>query len=145
VIHTAHRWDLELGHHARGRVGRREHRLQRATLPEDRALGRSAKASTFRTYTVIYKITEDLRAAMLGMLEPEEVEESVGMAEVRETFRASRIASSQAAQRDSGKDFEECQMRLVRDRTIVLEGTLASLKRSGRCARSREGFLEIFP
>ena len=49
-----------------------------------------------RTYTVIYKITEDLRAAMLGMLEPEEVEESLGMAEVRQTFRRRRSARSPA-------------------------------------------------
>ena len=42
-----------------------------------------------RTYSVIYKVTEDLRAAMEGMLEPEEVEEALGQAEVKELFRAS--------------------------------------------------------
>ena len=44
-----------------------------------------------RTYSVIYKVTEDLRAAMEGMLEPEEVEEALGQAEVKELFRASRV------------------------------------------------------
>src|SRR6185312_11419377 len=44
-----------------------------------------------RTYTVIYKVTEELRAAMEGLLEPEEVEEAVGQAEVKQTFKASRV------------------------------------------------------
>ena len=43
-----------------------------------------------RTYSVIYKVTEELRAAMEGMLEPEEVEERIGEAEVKQIFRASR-------------------------------------------------------
>jgi len=42
---------------------------------------------------VIYKVTEELRAAMEGMLEPEEVEEAVGQAEVRQTFKASRVGT----------------------------------------------------
>ena len=46
-----------------------------------------------RTYSVIYKIMEDLRAAMEGMLEPEEVEETVGTVEVRTTFKASRVGT----------------------------------------------------
>ncbi|HEX5821400.1 MAG TPA: translation initiation factor IF-2, partial [Solirubrobacterales bacterium] len=44
-----------------------------------------------RTYTVIYKVTEELRAAMEGLLEPEEVEEALGSAEVKQTFKASRV------------------------------------------------------
>ena len=50
-----------------------------------------------RTYSVIYKITEDLRKAMEGMLEPEEVEQSLGEAEVLQIFKASRIGRSPAA------------------------------------------------
>ncbi|MFL5907669.1 MAG: translation initiation factor IF-2, partial [Solirubrobacterales bacterium] len=46
-----------------------------------------------RTYTVIYKVTEELRAAMEGLLEPEEVEEAVGTAEVKQTFKASRVGT----------------------------------------------------
>ena len=46
-----------------------------------------------RTYSVIYKIVEELRDAMQGLLAPEEVEETVGTAEVRQTFRASRIGT----------------------------------------------------
>jgi translation initiation factor IF-2 len=82
-----------------------------------------------RTYTVIYKITEDLRAAMLGMLEPEEVEVSVGAAEVRQTFRASRIGTIAGCMVTQGKITRNARTRLVRDGTIVWEGSIASLKR----------------
>ena len=46
-----------------------------------------------RTYSVIYQALDELRDAMEGMLEPEEVEETVGTVEVRQTFRASRIGT----------------------------------------------------
>ena len=46
-----------------------------------------------RSYSVIYKMVEELRAAMEGLLEPEEVEEQVGTVEVRATFRASRVGT----------------------------------------------------
>jgi translation initiation factor IF-2 len=82
-----------------------------------------------RTYTVIYKITEELRAAMLGMLEPEEVEASIGAAEVRQTFRASRIGTIAGCMVTQGKITRNARTRLVRDGTIVWEGKLASLKR----------------
>jgi translation initiation factor IF-2 len=95
-----------------------------------------------RTYTVIYKITEDLRAAMLGMLEPEEVEESVGMAEVRETFRASRIGVIAGCHVTQGKITRNAKVRLVRDGTIVYEGSLASLKRFKDVAREVEEGVE---
>ena len=82
-----------------------------------------------RTYTVIYKITEDLRAAMLGMLEPEEVEESLGVAEVRATFKASRVGTIAGCHVTQGKIARNAKVRLVRDGTIVYEGSINSLKR----------------
>jgi translation initiation factor IF-2 len=87
------------------------------------------EAVDVRTYTVIYKITEDLRAAMLGMLEPEEVEESLGMAEVRQTFRASRVGTIAGCQVTQGKITRNAKVRLVRDGTIVFEGSIGSLRR----------------
>jgi translation initiation factor IF-2 len=87
------------------------------------------EAVDIRTYTVIYKITEELRAAMLGMLEPEEVEESVGSAEVRQTFRASRIGTIAGCYVTNGKITRNSKVRLVRVGTIVHQGTLASLRR----------------
>jgi translation initiation factor IF-2 len=94
-----------------------------------------------RTYTVIYKVTEELRAAMEGMLEPEEVEASLGMAEVRQTFRASRIGTIAGCHVVQGKITRNASIRLVREGTIVYDGALASLKRFKDDVREvEEGF-----
>jgi translation initiation factor IF-2 len=82
-----------------------------------------------RTYTVIYKITEDLRAAMEGMLEPEEVEQALGTAEVLQTFKASRVGTIAGCQVTDGKATRTAQVRLVRDGTIIWTGRLGSLRR----------------
>jgi translation initiation factor IF-2 len=95
-----------------------------------------------RTYNVIYKLTEDLRAAMLGMLAPEEVEESVGMAEVRETFRASRIGTIAGCYVSQGKIARNAKVRLVRDATIVFEGSIGSLRRFKDDAREVDEGME---
>ena len=82
-----------------------------------------------RTYTVIYKVTEDLRAAMEGLLEPEEVEETVGQAEVKQTFKASRVGTIAGCLVTDGKATRSAGVRLVRDGTIVWSGTVGSLRR----------------
>jgi translation initiation factor IF-2 len=82
-----------------------------------------------RTYSVIYKVTEELRAALEGMLEPEEVEESVGQAEVKELFRASRVGTIAGCLVTDGKVTRIAQVRLVRDGTVVWTGRLGSLRR----------------
>jgi translation initiation factor IF-2 len=109
-------------------------------LPEARSLAEHEGVDV-RTYTVIYKITEDLRAAMLGMLEPEEVEHSLGMAEVRQTFRASRVGTIAGSHVTQGKIARSANIRLVRDGKIVFEGRIASLKRFKDDVREvEEGF-----
>jgi translation initiation factor IF-2 len=82
-----------------------------------------------RTYRVIYKAIEDVEAALMGMLEPEQVEEEVGTAEVRQVFHASRIGAIAGCYVQSGKIVRSSKVRLVRDGSIVHEGTIASLKR----------------
>jgi translation initiation factor IF-2 len=82
-----------------------------------------------RTYTVIYKVTEELRAAMEGMLEPEEVEEAVGQAEVKQTFKASRVGTIAGCLVTDGKVVRTAGVRLVRDGTIVWSGKVGSLRR----------------
>jgi translation initiation factor IF-2 len=82
-----------------------------------------------RTYTVIYKVTEDLRAALEGLLEPEEVEEALGQAEVKELFRASRIGTIAGCAVTDGKITRTAQVRLVREGTIVWTGRIGSLRR----------------
>jgi translation initiation factor IF-2 len=82
-----------------------------------------------RTYTVIYKVTEELRAAMEGMLEPEEVEETLGGAEILQTFKASKVGTIAGCQVNEGKVTRNALTRLVRDGTIVWSGRVASLRR----------------
>ncbi len=82
-----------------------------------------------RTYTVIYKVTEELRAAMEGLLEPEEVEEALGQAEVKQTFKASRVGTIAGCLVTDGKVTRTASVRLVRDGTIIWSGKVGSLRR----------------
>jgi translation initiation factor IF-2 len=82
-----------------------------------------------RTYSVIYKVTEELRAAMEGMLEPEEVEETIGEALIKQTFRASRVGRIAGCEVTEGKVTRDAQVRLIRDGTVVWQGRVGSLRR----------------
>ena len=82
-----------------------------------------------RTYSVIYKVTEELRAAMEGMLAPEEVEVALGNATVLELFKASKIGTIAGCSVTDGKLVRGADVRLVRDGTVVWTGRLASLRR----------------
>jgi translation initiation factor IF-2 len=82
-----------------------------------------------RHYSVIYRAIEELRDAMQGLLAPEEVEETLGMAEVRQTFRASRVGTIAGCHVVEGKVTRGSRVRLIRDGTVVYEGEIASLKR----------------
>ncbi len=82
-----------------------------------------------RNYSVIYKVLDELRAAMEGMLEPDEVEDAVGHVEVRQIFRASKIGVIAGSYVTDGKITRGAKTRLVRDGTIVYDGEIASLRR----------------
>ncbi len=82
-----------------------------------------------RTYSVIYQITEDLRNAMEGMLESVEVEEAVGEAEIKQTFKASKVGRIAGCLVTDGKASREASVRLVREGTVVWTGKLGSLRR----------------
>ncbi len=82
-----------------------------------------------RGYSVIYRAIDELRAAMQGMLEPEEVEETVGQVEIRQTFRASRIGTIAGSFVTEGHVTRGARVRVVRDGTVVQETTIASLRR----------------
>ena len=88
-----------------------------------------------RTYRVIYKAIEDIEAALVGMLEPEEIEEELGTAEVRKVFHASRVGTIAGCYVQSGKIVRSARVRLVRDGSIVHEGAIESLKRFAEDAR----------
>ncbi len=82
-----------------------------------------------RSYAVIYKALDELRDAMSGMLAPEEVEDTLGQVEVRQTFRASKIGTIAGCYVTDGKITRNAKIRVVRDGTVIYETTLASLKR----------------
>ncbi len=88
-----------------------------------------AEGVDVRTYSVIYKVTEDLRAAMEGMLDTVEVEEALGEAEVKEVFKASKIGRIAGCQVTEGVITREAEARLVREGTVVWTGRLGSLRR----------------
>ncbi len=82
-----------------------------------------------RTYRVIYKAIEDVEAALVGMLEPDRVEEDLGSAEIRQVIRASRIGTIAGCYVLSGKMVRSARIRLVRNGAIIHEGSIGSLKR----------------
>jgi translation initiation factor IF-2 len=82
-----------------------------------------------RTYSVIYKITEDLRNAMEGLLEAIEVEESVGEAEIKQTFKASKVGRIAGCIVTEGKATRTAGVRLIRQGTVIWTGKLGSLRR----------------
>jgi translation initiation factor IF-2 len=82
-----------------------------------------------RTYRVIYQLTEDIERALVGMLSPERVEETIGEAEVRALFRASRVGTIAGSYVTNGVVRRGAQVRVVRDGTVVHEGTIAGLRR----------------
>ena len=88
-----------------------------------------AEGIEIRTYSVIYKVTDELKAAMEGMLEPEEVEETLGEAEVKQLFRSSRWGTIAGSQVIDGRVTRNGRVRLVRDGTVVWTGRIASLRR----------------
>jgi translation initiation factor IF-2 len=82
-----------------------------------------------RTYSVIYKITEDLRNAMEGMLEAVEVEEILGEAEIKQTFKASKVGRIAGCIVSEGKVARDASVRLIREGTVIWDGKLGSLRR----------------
>ncbi|MDT0643382.1 translation initiation factor IF-2 [Zunongwangia sp. F363] len=82
-----------------------------------------------RTYSIIYDAINDLKDAMEGMLSPELKEEITGTAEIRETFKISKIGTIAGCMVTSGKIYRSSGIRLIRDGVVVFTGELASLKR----------------
>jgi len=82
-----------------------------------------------RMYSIIYDAINDLKDAMEGMLSPEMKEEVTGNAEIRETFKISKIGTIAGCMVTSGKIFRNSRIRLIRDGVVVYTGELASLKR----------------
>ena len=82
-----------------------------------------------RTYSIIYDAINDLKDAMEGMLSPEFKEEVTGTAEIRETFKISKIGTIAGCMVTNGKIFRNSGVRLIREGVVIFTGELASLKR----------------
>jgi translation initiation factor IF-2 len=82
-----------------------------------------------RLYRVIYEAVEDIRAAMEGMLEPEEREVTVGTAEVRETFKVPGHGTVAGCYVLSGTVKRGAKARVIREEMVIYEGKVESLKR----------------
>jgi len=94
-----------------------------------------------KLYRIIYEAVADVRAAMEGMLRPEEREVVLGEAVVREVFKISRIGTIAGCAVRSGVINRQGRVRVLRDAVEVFDGTIASLKRFKDDAREvREGF-----
>jgi len=88
-----------------------------------------------RSYAVIYRAIEELRAAMQGMLEPAEVETTLGQAEVRQLFKASKIGTIGGSFVTEGKVMRGAKVRVVREGTVIYDTTIESLRRFNDDAR----------
>ena len=82
-----------------------------------------------RSYSIIYDAINDLKDAMEGMLSPEIKEEVTGTAEVRETYKISKVGTVAGCMVLSGKIFRDSGIRLIREGVVQHTGTLISLKR----------------
>jgi len=106
-----------------------------------------------RSYSVIYKVTEGLRAAMEGMLDSVEVEDILGQAEIKQTFRASRVGMIAGCEVVDGVVRRNAEVRLVRDGTVAWTGRIGSLRRFSddvqevtegqECGIVLEGFADV--
>ena len=94
-----------------------------------------------RLYTVIYDLVDDVRKAMVGLLDPEYREEELGHAEVREIFKVPKIGAIAGSRVIDGVITRTAKVRLLRDHVVIYEGELASLRRfKDDASEVREGF-----
>jgi translation initiation factor IF-2 len=94
-----------------------------------------------RYYNIIYDAVDEVKAAMSGMLAPEQKEEVIGMAEIRSVFVASKIGTVAGCMITAGVARRDARFRLLRDNVVVYTGELESLKRFKDDVREvKEGF-----
>jgi translation initiation factor IF-2 len=94
-----------------------------------------------RTYNVIYRLTEDIEQALVGMLKPVTTEETLGEAEVRALFRVSRLGTIAGCYVTTGVVRRNAKVRVVRDGTVIYDTSISQLKRCKDDVREvEEGF-----
>lgn len=110
--------------------------------PESRANDLAKQESVdIRLHSIIYKVEEEIMAAMIGMLEKIEKEKILGKADVREVFRVPRVGAVAGCMVVDGLIRRNARARLIRDGVVAWEGTIASLRRfKDDASEVREGF-----
>ena len=94
-----------------------------------------------RLHSIIYKVEEEIRAAMIGMLEKIEKEKILGKADVREVFRVPRVGAVAGCMVVNGLIRRTARARLIRDGVVSWEGNIASLRRFKEdVSEVREGY-----
>jgi len=94
-----------------------------------------------RLHSIIYKVEEEIRAAMIGMLEAIEKEKILGKADVREVFRVPKAGTVAGCMVIDGTIRRNARARLIRDAVVAWEGNIASLRRfKDDVSEVREGF-----
>jgi translation initiation factor IF-2 len=86
-------------------------------------------AIEIRTFSIIYELLDDVESLLVGELTPEEIEQFLGVAEVREVFRAPRLGSVAGSYVTEGSISRNARARLVRDGVVVYDGNIVSLRR----------------
>jgi translation initiation factor IF-2 len=110
-------------------------------VPEENARTLADKRGVqIRRYDIIYQVTEDLKAALEGMLRPEKRESDLGRALVQKTFSISRVGTIAGCRVLSGNIQRDCRVRVIRESRVIGDYPLDSLKREKDDAKEvREG------
>jgi translation initiation factor IF-2 len=110
-------------------------------VPDEQARSLAEKRGVqVRRYDVIYKITDDLKAALEGMLKPEERETELGRALVQQVFKISRVGTIAGCRVLAGQVERNGRARVIRDNTIIGDYPIDTLRREKDDAKEvREG------
>lgn len=101
----------------------------------------AAHSVQIKVYHVIYRLIEDMKAALEGMLPPEEKETVIGQVEIREVFRSSKLGNIAGCYVTDGLINRGCQVRLIRESIVIYDGKIDGLKRFKDDAKEvRSGF-----
>ena len=98
--------------------------------PDNNAIAASERDGVeIKTYRIIYDALDDIKSAMIGMLEPEYKEVVIGRAEARQVYKISSVGTIAGCYVLNGKLTRNCKVRILRDNIVIAESALASLKR----------------
>jgi len=96
--------------------------------PQAREIAKRDKID-IRYYSIIYKVTEDIQALMVGLLEPTYKETFIGNAQIREVFRITKVGNVAGCMVTEGMVKRGAKVRLLRDNVVIHEGVLKTLRR----------------